>query len=322
MLAFSFNVLLLVLVPLTWLLALAARTPGSWSGRALSLAACLLYVVLVFVAGAGWAVVGWYTRWALPVVVLPLAVLAAVRARGARAFPTGAWGWVGAAASLAAAVYIGSGLVLLGESNAPPAASVQNPLGAGAYLVHHGGDNAVQNGHHEVRAQRYALDILGLNGAGFNASSPGSRTLEEYAIYGVPLHAPCTGEVLVARDDSADMPVGPSTEAGRAAPYGNTVFIHCESDDFTVVLAHMKPQSLRVGAGQRVVAGDVLGAVGNSGNSSEPHLHLHGVRGRVADPGHALADAEPVPLRIDGRSLVRNDRLVVPSVGAQAGGSS
>ena len=117
------------------------------------------------------------------------------------------------------------------------------------------------------------------------------------------------------RDGLADMPVGPLTEAGRAAPYGNSVFIHCESD-ITVVLAHMKPASVRV------AAGDVLGAVGNSGNTSEPHLHLHAVRGRVADPQHALADAEPVPLSIDGRFLVRNDRLVVSSRGKQPGGSS
>ena len=123
------------------------------------------------------------------------------------------------------------------------------------------------------------------------------------------------------RDGLADMPVGPLTEAGRAAPYGNSVFIHCESD-ITVVLAHMKPASVRVAAGQHVAAGDVLGAVGNSGNTSEPHLHLHAVRGRVADPQHALADAEPVPLSIDGRFLVRNDRLVVSSRGKQPGGSS
>jgi hypothetical protein len=321
MLALSFNVLLLLVVPLTWLGVLAARTPGSWGGRALSLGACLLYVVLVFVAGAGWAAVGWYTRWALVVLVLPLAVLAAVRARGVRALPASARGWLGAAASLATLVYIGSGLMLLGGSSAPPAVAVQNPLGAGAYLVQHGGDNEVLNAHHDVRAQRYALDIQGLNGAGFNAASPASSTLERYAIYGAPLHAPCTGEVLVAHDGAVDMPVGPLTEAGRAAPLGNTVFIHCESD-ITVVLAHMKPRSVRVAAGQHVVAGDVLGAVGNTGNTSEPHLHLHAVRGRVADPLHALADAEPVPLIIDGRSLVRNDRVVVSRAVSQPGGRS
>lgn len=320
MAALSVNVFLLVVVPLSWLAAIAMRAPRSWTGRALSLAACLLYVALVFVAGAGWAAVGWYTRWALPVVALPLAVLAAVRARGLPALPTRFWGWVGAAASLATLVYISSGLVLLGGSGALRATAVQNPLGAGTYLVHNGGDNEVQNGHYDVPAQRYALDILGLNGAGFNASSPGSSTLEEYAIYGASLHAPCTGEVLVARDGLADMPVGPLTDAGRAAPYGNTVFIHCQSD-ITVVLAHMRPESVRVAPGQHVVAGDVLGAVGNSGNTSEPHLHLHAVRGRVADPLHALADAEPVPLSIDGRVLVRNDRLVVSRDGSQPGGS-
>ena len=41
---------------------------------------------------------------------------------------------------------------------------------------------------------------------------------------------------------------------------------------------------LAVRAGQRVTERQPLGRVGNSGNSSEPHLHLHAVRGRATDP--------------------------------------
>jgi murein DD-endopeptidase MepM/ murein hydrolase activator NlpD len=107
-----------------------------------------------------------------------------------------------------------------------------------------------------------------------------------------------------------DLPVGLPGEAGRKAPLGNTVLLHCASD-ITVVLAHLKPHSVRVAAGDVVEVGRELGAVGNSGNTSEPHLHLHAVRGRVTDPALAISDAEPVLLRVDGRFPVRNDRLVV-----------
>jgi hypothetical protein len=311
MLAVSINALLLVVLPLVWLVALVLRSPRSWVVRVVSVAGCVLYIVFMLVAGAGWGIVGWYTRSALALLAAPLGVLAALRARDVRALPSGVGGWVSAATSLAALVLVGSGFLELRQrSAAPSAVPLENPLGAGVYLVQQGGDNGVLNGHHEVTAQRYALDVVGLNGAGFRASRLAAAQLEEYAIYAAPVHAPCAGEVLVARDGLADMPVGPPSEAGRATPLGNTVLIHCESD-ITVVLAHLKPHSVRVTAGERVHAGDALGAVGNSGNTTEPHLHLHAVRGRVADAARAIRDAEPVPLRIDGRVPVRNDRWVV-----------
>ncbi len=62
-------------------------------------------------------------------------------------------------------------------------------------------------------------------------------------------------------------------------------------------------------AGQEVAVGDPLGQVGNSGKSSEPHLHIHAQRGI---PDGAPAGGEPLELTIDGRFLVRNHRLTVP----------
>ena len=52
--------------------------------------------------------------------------------------------------------------------------------------------------------------------------------------------------------------------------------------------------------------GHVLGRVGNSGNTGEPHLHVHAQR-----PGSTIAplSGEPVPIRLGGRYLVRNDRV-------------
>ncbi len=53
----------------------------------------------------------------------------------------------------------------------------------------------------------------------------------------------------------------------------------------------------------RVREGDVLGRVGNSGDTSQPHLHLHAERG--GEPGEIL-NGEGVPMEIAGRFLVRN----------------
>lgn len=55
---------------------------------------------------------------------------------------------------------------------------------------------------------------------------------------------------------------------------GNAVIIrHAENE--VSLLAHFQQGSIRVHRGERVKQGQVLGLCGNSGNSSEPHIHFH-----------------------------------------------
>jgi murein DD-endopeptidase MepM/ murein hydrolase activator NlpD len=61
---------------------------------------------------------------------------------------------------------------------------------------------------------------------------------------------------------------------GAAALAGNWVAIVAGSAGPFVLLAHLRNGSLRVQPGQMVETGDVIGECGNSGNSTEPHLHL------------------------------------------------
>ena len=70
-----------------------------------------------------------------------------------------------------------------------------------------------------------------------------------------------------------------------------------------VVLAHLKQGSVAVTPDMRVNQGSVLGQVGNSGNTSQPHLHLHAERD--GEPGQILT-GEGVPIGLGGRFLVRN----------------
>lgn len=56
------------------------------------------------------------------------------------------------------------------------------------------------------------------------------------------------------------------------------------------------------------MVGTPLGQVGNSGGSSEPHLHVHAQRPGMAD---APLSGAPIPSLIEGRFLVRNDRFIV-----------
>jgi murein DD-endopeptidase MepM/ murein hydrolase activator NlpD len=84
------------------------------------------------------------------------------------------------------------------------------------------------------------------------------------------------------------------------------VLVECEGVE--VVLAHIKQGSLRVEVGDSVTVETVLGQVGNTGNTSEPHLHIHAEQG--GEPG-VILDGKAVPITIDGRFLVRGDIIAV-----------
>jgi len=86
-----------------------------------------------------------------------------------------------------------------------------------------------------------------------------------------------------------------------------------------VVLAHLRRGSVRVHSGQRVRAGQLLGRVGNSGNSSEPHLHVHAQDTPDLSAGTGL----PIvfgPLSVDGAPVERaapvQGQFIAPSFGA------
>lgn len=107
--------------------------------------------------------------------------------------------------------------------------------------------------------------------------------------------------VTKAVDGLPDQPV---PERGRQPAAGNHVILACQG--VNVILAHLQEGSVRVAARDVVATGQPLGQVGNSGNSSEPHLHIHAVRATAPDS----ADGEPVPILFDGRFPVRNTVLV------------
>lgn len=100
-----------------------------------------------------------------------------------------------------------------------------------------------------------------------------------------------------------DMPV-PETDTSRLK--GNHVMIDC--GEYAVLLAHFRNGSLRVREGEGVTKGQELGEAGNSGQSTEPHLHVHVQRLPEAGP---ILSGEPLHLTFDGRFPVRNDRLKI-----------
>lgn len=176
------------------------------------------------------------------------------------------------------------------------------PLRGGVAYVGQGGANPLLNYHNTIRAQAYAVDIVGLNAAGLHAWGLAPAELDRYAVFEWDVTSPCTGTVIEARDEFADL-TPPATDLDNRS--GNHVIVRCAEIEpgVDVLLAHLRQGSVAVASGASVAAGDLMGRVGNTGNTSEPHLHVHAVR---TGSGTAL-DGEGVPISFDGRFLVRND---------------
>jgi hypothetical protein len=125
----------------------------------------------------------------------------------------------------------------------------------------------------QVVPQRFAIDWMRLDEQ-HRAWVGDPRRLSSYLSYGQPLIAAAAGRVVEARRGFADQspPDNPTPPPFVDLP-GNHVTLRVGPGMY-LLYAHMKPGSVRVRVGERVRRGQVLGKLGNSGNSATPHLHL------------------------------------------------
>ena len=153
----------------------------------------------------------------------------------------------------------------------------------GTWTVFWGGKTMEQNYHVVARDQRFAYDIVMTENKSSHRGD--GKKNEDYYCWLQPIVAPAAGTVTIAVDGVADNVPGSMNPMQRA---GNHVFLDHGNGEWSV-FAHFQRGSLRVKPGQAVAAGDTLGLCGNSGNSSEPHLHYH------LQNGPAFADADGLP---------------------------
>jgi len=166
-----------------------------------------------------------------------------------------------------------------------PSATVRLPADAPLKVLW-GGDKIETNYHAIVPDQRWAYDL---------AIAPyltGSADLEDYGCYGTPVVAPVSGQVSSVHDGEPDAVPG-ALSSNFEAPTGNYVTIRLETDTY-LVIAHLKEGSIVVKSGHTIEEGQVIGQCGNSGNTSEPHIHIHHQR---QDPAvYPINLAEGLPL--------------------------
>lgn len=195
-------------------------------------------------------------------------------------------------------------------------------LGAG-YIVGDGCCDSIRhvrallalNGHFTL-AQRFAID--------WEQADPDNRlvngdtrTLANYTIYGREVLAVADGTVVSSRNDLPEQVPGALPQGITIDQVdGNFVVLDIGGGNY-VLYAHMQPGSVTVKAGAKVKRGEVLGKVGNTGNTQAPHLHLH-----VMDGPSPLA-SNGIPYVFDSFKLTAIDKAGTADFDkAEATGSS
>ncbi|MCZ2826237.1 MULTISPECIES: M23 family metallopeptidase [unclassified Modestobacter] len=175
-------------------------------------------------------------------------------------------------------------------------------------------------------ATTYAIDFTAVRGRRTATTRDwrsllGTEPVDRFVGFGQPVLAPATGRVVSVHDGESDGVARRSqaarvpyalTQASRArggALAGNHVVLELEPGGAHVVLAHLREGSLQVRPGDLVTAGQQLAECGNSGNSTQPHVHVQAMD--AADP--FTARGLPLAFR-DHRSWPRDGGppVVVP----------
>ncbi len=304
--------LLQLVLPGSLIVWLALSPPRDRLTFALHAAAVLLVTAALLLTGL-WTLLPWWLAWLWGAFGIA-ALVWAYRSPRAASWPRGLG--LARAAVLCGIALIGGWFTAQGVAGRrlPSAKPVELawPLAAGHYLVANGGSALAVNSHLETlddsvprhrlwRGQSYGVDLVAIGRFGRTATGWQPADPARYAIFGTAVLAPCDGTVVAAADGAEDhrVPFIP-----REPDPGNFVLLRCAAAD--VLLAHFRRGSLVVAPGSTVRTGTVVGMVGNSGSSNEPHLHIHA---QTPGPETAPFAGEPLPILIDGRWLRRSERV-------------
>jgi murein DD-endopeptidase MepM/ murein hydrolase activator NlpD len=148
-------------------------------------------------------------------------------------------------------------------------------------------------GHRWAVPEEFALDIAKIGESGLSHKGDGTR-FDDYYAYGADVLAAADGRVTSVANDQQEDPSamqrpnetqeayfarlqkeqGERLAKGLTAITGNYVMIDHGKNEYSLY-AHLQPGSVGIRVGDQVKAGDVIGKLGSSGNSTEPHLHFH-----------------------------------------------
>jgi len=136
------------------------------------------------------------------------------------------------------------------------------------WFVFWGGTTVANNYHVAHENQKYAYDILMVKeGKSYHGNS---KKNDSYYVFGKEVIAPCNAKVVKVITGVHDNIPG---DLNPKQLTGNTIVLETDNKEY-LLFAHLKEKSIIVQKGQVVKKGDLLALCGNSGNTTEPHLHL------------------------------------------------
>src|SRR6476660_5811057 len=139
-------------------------------------------------------------------------------------------------------------------------------------------------------AERYAIDYLQLQPDGVLFAGDPTK-LESYSYFGTDIHAAAEGPVVAVLDGLPEQIPSKTPTGLLLEQYGGNHIVQDIGDGNYAFYAHLKTGSVKVKVGDRLTTGQVIAALGNTGNSDAPHLHFHVM-------------STPDPLRSDGLPFV------------------
>jgi Peptidase family M23 len=186
----------------------------------------------------------------------------------------------------------------------PPAdpVAIDPPL-AGEWAMLAGGRSALISHHYRTPIVSNAVDFVRLDEEGRGHNGDPKMEKAWYG-FGEPVLSPADGTVVSVTDIHPDEPVG---NTGQNPSTGNHILLDIGGGHYAV-LAHLQQGSARVSEGERVRLGQQIAAVGDSGDSLVPHLHL-----QVQDSPDFGEHVRTVPIVFRNVVLIRAGRESTPA---------
>ncbi len=236
---------------------------------------CALLFGVLTAGGAHFARIGFSLTVAQFDAVITVFAAGLVLMAGLAAFPRRR---VHVATNLVVALLSGYLALQLVQISGPPTDAVvlDSPL-AGEWFVFNGGRSVLLNGHSPNESNAVDFVRLGVNERTHTGGD--AAPLDGYAGFGMSVLAPADGRIVDVTDSYPDTPPGTNGD------HANHLLLDIGGGRY-VSMAHLGQDSVIVSVGDIVRQGQPLAAVGNSGHSNQPHLHL-----QVQD-SPAGADAE------------------------------
>ncbi|MBY9001971.1 MAG: M23 family metallopeptidase [Candidatus Heimdallarchaeota archaeon] len=157
----------------------------------------------------------------------------------------------------------------------------------GAWIPVNTSDNPYE--HRRMHSQEFGFDLVKVD-KDMNLSSNSGKKNEMFSYYGEEVIAIADGVIIDSFDQLPDNPAAgeflPEEDLGKTinesgylpVAAGNYIVIEHPGKEFSFY-AHLIPNSLKVKNGEKIKQGQVIGFLGNSGNSTAPHLHFHLMQG-------------------------------------------